>query len=51
MRNTISSRSGTDKDTILRWDLVVSPTGRALKLEEITSDPKRAKGLFRLERR
>ena len=39
------------KDTVLRWALVFSQTGRPLKLEELTSDPKRRKGLFRLERR
>ena len=39
------------KDTVRRRDLVVTPTDRPLKLEELTSDPKRRKGLFRLERR
>ena len=39
------------KDTALRWDLVMSPTNRALNLEAATSDPKRRKGLFRIESR
>ena len=47
----IEPAASTGKDTALRWDLVASPACRAPKMEEITSDPKRTKGLFRLERR
>ncbi len=45
----LAARAG--KDTVLSWELIVSPTGRALTLEKIASDPNRTKVLFRLERR
>ena len=45
----LMARAG--KGTVPRWDLVFSLTGRPLKLKELISDPKRRKGLLRLERR
>lgn len=37
-------------ETVLRWDLVVSPTGRPLTLQTVTVDPKRKKSSFRFAR-
>ncbi len=40
----------TGSETVLRWDLVVSPTGRPLTLQAVTVDPKRKKSSFRFAR-
>lgn len=38
------------RETVLHWDLVVSPTGRPLTLQAVTVDPKRKKSSFRFAR-
>lgn len=41
----------TTRETVLRWDLVVSPTGRPIQLGEVPPEPKAKKGWLRVERR
>lgn len=39
------------RESVLRWDLVVSPTGRPIQLGEIPAEEKAKKGWLRVERR